>query len=128
MLWQAFFIHDQAVGQERITEVLNRVIEQVRNTPVDAGTLARAKLKWRSDFYDTVGANYGFGRADLLASLALFDDNPELINEFEAKVMAVTPEQVLAAAKEYLRPTNRTILTLEAGAGEAAEEEVANND
>ncbi len=127
MLWQAFFIHDDAVARAHITNVLDRVIEQVRTQPVDAETLARAKLKWRSDFYDTVGANFGFGRADLLASLALFDDNPGLINEFEAQVMAVTPEQVLAAAKEYLRPTNRTILTLEAGAGRTAEE-VASND
>jgi zinc protease len=126
MLWQAYFIHDDAVAQERITGVLNRVIEQVRTNAVPAGALARAKLKWRSDFYDTVGANFGFGRADLLASLALFDDNPGLINEFEAQVMAVTPEQMLAAAKEYLRPTNRTILALEAGAGDA--KEVASND
>lgn len=126
MLWQAYFIHDDAVGQERIMTVLDRAIEQVRTNPVDAATLERAKLKWRSDFYDTVGANFGFGRADLLASLALFDDNPDLINEFEAKVMAVTPERVLATAKEYLRPGNRTILTLEAGAGKA--EEVASND
>jgi predicted Zn-dependent peptidase len=49
-----------------------------------------------------------------------------LINEFEAQIMAVTPEQVLQAAKEYLRPTNRTILALEAGAGKT--EEVASND
>lgn len=127
MLWQAFFIHDQSVGRERIMSVLDRVIEQVRTNPVDAETLARAKIKWRSDFYDTVGENFGFGRADLLASLALYDDDPSLINEFEARIMAVTPEQMLQAAQEYLRPTNRTILTLEAGAGQA-EEGVASND
>lgn len=126
MLWQAFFIHDETVEQERIMAVLDRVIEHVRTNPLDEEMLTRAKVKWRSDFYDTVGENFGFGRADLLASLALFDDKPELINEFEAQIMAVTPEQVLQAAKEYLRPTNRTILALEAGAGKT--EEVASND
>lgn len=126
MLWQAYFIHDANVEQKKILDVLDGVIERVRANPVDAETLARAKVKWRSGFYDTVTASLGFGRADLLASLALFDDKPQLINEFEAKVLAVTPEQVQQAAREYLRPTNRTVLTLEAGAGKV--EEVASND
>ncbi|HEX7062691.1 MAG TPA: pitrilysin family protein [Woeseiaceae bacterium] len=126
MLWQAFFIHDQNIGRERIKSVLDRVIEQVRTQPVDAETLARAKVKWRSDFYDTVGANLGFGRADLLAALALFDGKPALINEFEAKIMAVTPEQIRKTAQEYLRPTNRTLLWLEAGAQQDTQE--ARND
>ena len=55
-------------------------------------------------------------KADLLASLALFDDNPALINSLEDNLRKVTPELVLSTAKEYLRPTNRTILVLEAGA------------
>ncbi len=127
MLWQGYFIHDQDVERDRIIEVLDEVIERVRKEPVDGATLERAKVKWRSDFYDTVASNYGFGRADLLASLALFDDNPALINEFEARILEVTPEQMLQAAEEYLRPTNRTILTLEAGAPDSAQE-VASNE
>jgi predicted Zn-dependent peptidase len=127
MLWQAYFIHDQDVDQERIFKVLDGVIEQVRREPVDADTLARAKVKWRSGYYDTVTDNFGFGRADLLASLALFDDQPQLINEFEARMLEVTPERVLQTAQEYLRPTNRTVLTLEAGAANEGGE-VASND
>ncbi|HEX5766059.1 MAG TPA: pitrilysin family protein [Woeseiaceae bacterium] len=127
MLWQAFFIHDQNVDQERIYTALDEVIERVRTQPVDAETLARAKVKWRSGYYDTVTDNFGFGRADLLASLALFDDKPQLINEFEAEILDVTPELMLQTAREYLRPTNRTVLTLEAGAGTDGEE-VASND
>jgi len=53
-----------------------------------------------------------------LASLALFDDNPEQINEFEKGMLAVTPEMIQQTAQEYLRPTNRTTLVLEAGAAE----------
>jgi predicted Zn-dependent peptidase len=129
MLWQAYFIHDTGVSDERILEVLDGVIERVRSTPVDSEALERAKVKWRSGYYDTVTSSWGFGRADLLASLALFDDEPALINEFEKRIMNVTAEQVLQTAKEYLRPANRTILTLEAGAadgpGAAASEEVS---
>jgi predicted Zn-dependent peptidase len=126
MLWLASFIHDENVEQEHIFNALDEVIERVRTHPVDAQTLARAKVKWRSGYYDTVSDNFGFGRADLLASLALFDDKPELINQFEAEILKVTPELILRTAKEYLRPTNRTVLTLEAGAGEGRE--VASNE
>jgi predicted Zn-dependent peptidase len=54
----------------------------------------------------------GFGRADLLASFALFDDNPGIINSLEEKFKAVTPELILKTAQEFLRPSNRTILTI----------------
>jgi predicted Zn-dependent peptidase len=63
---------------------------------------------------------FGFGRADLLASFALFDDDPSRINRIEAEFAAVTPELIQQTAQEYLRPTNRTILTIEPGAGAAA--------
>jgi len=33
-------------------------------------------VKLRIDLYDTIGTQGGFGLVDLLASFALFDDNP----------------------------------------------------
>ncbi len=116
MLWVGYMIHDPAHSPDDIVADLDTVVEKVRTQPVDAATLERAKVKFRSSFYDTLEST--FGRTDLLASYALFDDNPAGINEIEAGIMAVTPELVLATAKEYLRPTNRTILVLEAGAGQ----------
>ncbi len=127
MLWLASFIHDSDVDEERIVGVLDGVIEKARTESVDAETLERAKVKWRSAFYDDINSFFGFGRADLLASLALFDGNPGMINEFEAQIEAVTPELILETAKEYLRSDNRTILVLEAGAADA-QQEVAAND
>ena len=126
MLWQASFIHDSDVDEERIVSVLDEVIERARTELIDAETLERAKVKWRSGFYDDINSFFGFGRADLLATLALFDDDPDTINEFEARIAAVTPELMLETAKEYLRPGNRTILVLEAGAAEGQQEVAAN--
>jgi len=129
MLWLASFIHDADVSDERIVAAIDAVIGQVQNEPVDAESLARAKVKWRSDYYNNVSDLYGFGRADLLASLALYDDNPDRINNFEAEMMKVTPEIVQKTAQEYLRSSNRTILVLEAGAGEEEENaEASAND
>ncbi len=121
MLWSGSFIHDADTSREQILTVMEQVIEGLRTQPVDQATLDRAIVKWRSDYYDQVSGFFGFGKADLLASLALFDDNPRLINEFERKVTEVTPEQILATAQAYLRSTNRTTFVLEAGAnGEEA--------
>jgi len=123
----ASLLHDTDVDEGRIIAVTDEVIDSVRSSPVDTDTLSRAKVKWRSAFYDSVSSTFGFGRADLLASLALFDDDPSMINEFEAGMMAVTPELVLSTAQEYLRPGNRTILVLDAGAAQQ-NAEVASND
>ncbi len=116
MLWSASFIHDADTSQEQILAVIDREIEKLRNEPVDAATLERALVKWRSSYYDQISSTYGFGLADLLASLALFDDNPGLVNEFEKGMQAVTPELIQQTAQEYLRSSNRTTLALVAGA------------
>ena len=60
-------------------------------------------VKLRSDFYDQVGQFNGFGRADLLASFALFDDDPKRINDIEAQFRKVTPAMIQKTAQEYLR-------------------------
>jgi predicted Zn-dependent peptidase len=127
MLWQAYLIHDNEVSDEQIIAALDSVIESVQNNPVDADTLERAKIKWRSGFYNELSSFFGFGRADLLASLALYDDDPSSINDFEAEIMKVTPELIQKTAQEYLRQSNRTILVLEAGAAQQSAE-VASND
>jgi predicted Zn-dependent peptidase len=62
----------------------------------------------------------GFGRANLLASFALFDGDPGRINRLEAEFAKVTPELIQRTAQEYLRPTNRTVVTVVAGGGAAA--------
>jgi zinc protease len=57
-------------------------------------------------------AVFGFGRADLLASFALFYDDPSKINTIEEKIKEVTPALIQKTAQEYLRPTNQTVLSL----------------
>jgi zinc protease len=87
-------------------------IEELRSRPVDKATLDRAVVKARSALYSELESFVGFGRADLLASFALFDDDPARINRIEAEFAKVTPELIQRTAREYLRPTNRTVLTI----------------
>jgi predicted Zn-dependent peptidase len=113
MLITASLIHDQDKPADSIMKAVDVVIEDLRTRPVDAATIERARTKARSNFYSYLEAFGGFGRADLLASFALFDSDPARINRIEAELEKVTPDLILRTAQEYLRPTNRTILTIE---------------
>ena len=116
MLWIASLIHDGSVKPDQILAAADPIIEALREKPVTKELLDRSMVKLRSQFYQSLTQFGGFGRADLMASFALFDDNPALINSLEDNLRKVTPELVLKTAKEYLRRTNRTVLVVEAGA------------
>ena len=94
---------------DSIVAAMDAAIEPLRTTPVDQATLERARVKLRSQLYQEVEQFAGFGRANLLASFALFDDDPARINELEAGFAKVTPELLMQTARDYRRPTNRTI-------------------
>ncbi|MFN0157393.1 MAG: M16 family metallopeptidase [Bacteroidota bacterium] len=112
MLWMGYLFHDNTTPADSIRNVMEGVIEKLRTTPVDKEALERAKIKFRSAFYNEVNSTFGFGRADLLASFALFDDDPARINTIEEMINKVTPELIQKTAQEYLRRTNQTILTV----------------
>jgi predicted Zn-dependent peptidase len=67
----------------------------------------------RSTLYDILGGGLGIGKLNILASFALFYDNPSMINTLEDNFKKVTPELIQKTAKEYLRSTNRTILIVD---------------
>jgi zinc protease len=112
MLWTVDLFHDQNISPDQIMQASDAVIDQVRSKPLDEATVDRALVKLRSSLYDDIESFFGFGRADLLASFALFDDDPGRINTLEAQFRKVTPEMIQKTAQEYLRPSNRTVLTI----------------
>jgi zinc protease len=112
-LWDVSLFHDKEKPTDRILKVFDEEIERVRSQPVDRETLERAIVKVRSSLYDKIEQFSGFGRADLLASFALFDDDPARINRLESEFRKVTPALLQKTAQEYLRPGNRTILVIE---------------
>ena len=117
MLWMANLIHDKSVSADDILKAWDEVISDVNAKPIDRATIDRALVKLRSNFYDNVGGVFGLGRADLLAVFALFDDDPARINILEDHFKKVTPELMQKTVREYLRPTNRTILIVEPKSG-----------
>jgi zinc protease len=116
MLWEIQAFHDSTKPADSLIAAFDAAIEPLRTKPVDQATLDHALVKLRSSLYSELEQFGGFGRANMLASFALFDDDPGRINRLEGEFAKVTPELVLKTAQEYLRPTNRTILTIVPGA------------
>jgi len=110
MLFMANLTYDPSTSPDAIMQAVDTVIEPLRTKPVDTATLNRARVKLRSSLYDSISEFYGVGLADLLASFALFDDDPARINSLDAQFQKVTPELMQKTAQEFLRSTNRTVL------------------
>jgi zinc protease len=115
MLFDVNLIHDDKFTPQEILASADAVIQQVQDKPVPQSVIDRALVKLRSGLYDTMTQFGGFGRADLLASYALFDDKPDNINLIESNFRKVTPELIQKTAREYLRKTNRTIVIIKPG-------------
>jgi predicted Zn-dependent peptidase len=111
-LWTAFLIHDADRKTDEILGVIDAEIARLQKTPLTADELERAKIKRRSSLYAEQEQFVGFGRANLLASFALFDDDPARINRLEEEFAKVTPALIMKTANEYLRTGNRTVLSV----------------
>uniref|UniRef100_UPI0025B8F428 M16 family metallopeptidase n=1 Tax=Maricaulis sp. TaxID=1486257 RepID=UPI0025B8F428 len=110
MLWTVGMIHDSEFTVSDVMTSLDATIEGVRTDLVSETDVERARTKLLSEFYGTVDTATRFGLVDLLASFAMFDDDPSRINRITDGFEQVTPELIRATAQEYLRPTNRTVL------------------
>jgi predicted Zn-dependent peptidase len=122
MLWMAQLFHDAATPPDALVTALDGVIEPVRSAGLDEATLERARVKMRSSLYASLEQFAGWGKANLLAAFALFDDDPLKINRLEDEFTRVSPALIRATAQEYLRPSNRTVYVLAAGQKAAAGE------
>ncbi|MEX2151022.1 MAG: pitrilysin family protein [Steroidobacteraceae bacterium] len=121
MLWMLYLVHDPSVAPETIVSDIDAEIARLQAEPPSAAELTRALTKIRADLYDLAGSSTRFGLLDLLASFALFDDDPARINCIESEFRAVTPVQISDVARRYLTPATRTIQIVEpGGAAQAA--------
>jgi len=120
MLLAADVRYDPSSKPDDVLKAVDAAIDPLREKPVDAQLLERSKVKLRSGMYDSMGQFGGFGLMDMLASFALFDDDPSRVNTLDEKFQQVTPELILKTAKDYLRPGNRTVIDLQPKPKEAA--------
>jgi len=112
MLEMAYLFHDRDRSADEILAAIDEAIQPFLDGPVDAATLARAKVKARSYLFGELEDFYGFGLADLLAAHALFYGDPARVNAIDDALEAVTPALLQATAREWLRRTNRTVFVV----------------
>jgi predicted Zn-dependent peptidase len=89
-----------------VLKVVDKVITSVQEHGITDDELKQAKINFRSSFLENIEG--GFGRSDLLAALALYDDDPNRINNILSELDKVTTTEVRDAARKWLVPANRT--------------------
>ncbi len=99
-----------AVKGSDVLKVVDEVFDAIQQHGITDDELKQAKVNFKSSFFETLegGGIPLFGRSDLLAALALYDNDPNRINEILSDLDKVTTADVQAAAKKYLVPANRT--------------------
>jgi predicted Zn-dependent peptidase len=93
-----------------VLDAIESVLAEVRTKGISDAELAQAKTALRSAFLEDMEGGFmaRFGRANLLAAFALFDNDPGRINSILDELDKVTVADVKAAAGRWLVPTNRT--------------------
>ncbi len=102
------YLNDKNADQ--VLNSIESVLAEVREKGITEAELAQAKTSLRSGFLENIEGGFmpRFGRANLLAAFALFDDDPKRINTILDELDKVTVADVKAAAARWFVPTNRT--------------------
>jgi predicted Zn-dependent peptidase len=102
------YLNDKTGAQ--VLDAVESVLAEIRTKGISEAELAQAKTALKSSFFEDMegGMMPRFGRANLLAAFALFDNDPARINTILAELDQVTVDDVKAAAGRWFVPANQT--------------------
>lgn len=108
-------LHKPEYSAEATIQAFDEIVAEMQDHGVGADELEHVKVKFRSNYISALEGGMGgylprFGLMHYAACFTLFDHDPALVNTILDGFMAVTPEQVRAAAQKYLLPANRAIV------------------
>ena len=109
-LWAAFLLHKPNFTGPQIVEQVQEEIGRIQKEGVEAKELERMRAFYRSHQINSL--QNVMNRAQLLAQYELLDGNAALANTEMERSLAVTPEQIQAAARQYLTPERRSMLAI----------------
>jgi zinc protease len=95
---------------KQVVEQFDSEVAKLQNTLVDAKELERARTTLRSIRVSSLQSTQS--RANLLALYELYDGKPEFLNTEMDLFLAVTPQQIQAAAKTYLTKSKQSVLDI----------------
>jgi zinc protease len=110
-LFWAFAIMNQGKTLGEGEQALFAVLEKMKQEPVSASELEKAKNQVISDF--VVGRRTVQQRADAIGQAAVLGKNPELVNLDLDRYQAVTAADIQRVARKYFDPKQRTVLIIE---------------
>ena len=84
-------------------------IERLKTEPVADWELEKVRLSLRNGRAQSLQST--LTRAILLGQYAVYYNDPNLINTYEARINAVTKEDIQRVARTYFKETNRTVIT-----------------
>ncbi|MEK7742883.1 MAG: pitrilysin family protein [Elusimicrobiota bacterium] len=112
-LFGGFILHKPEASAQGIRSLVYEEVGRISSSGVPAEELERVKVKFRSD--QVVQSQTALGRASALLRAAVLDGDPAAAEGELEKFMAVTPEQVQAAAAKYLIPASANVFELDSG-------------
>jgi zinc protease len=99
---------NQGVDAARLESLLDEEIQKVLTEGVTEAELDRAKNQQRAGFIR--GLQTAMGRAESLQSYTLYYGDPAAIRTDLQRYQAVTRDDVMRVARQYLRPENRGVV------------------
>jgi predicted Zn-dependent peptidase len=109
-VYAMMLVYNPQFSGKQIVEQAQEEIAKLQNEPVSAKELERVKTLLRA--YRIRGLQTTLTRAQLLGQYELLDGKAEFINTELEPMLAVTPQQIQAAAKKYLTPEKRSVLDI----------------
>ncbi|QDA57486.1 M16 family metallopeptidase [Thermomonas aquatica] len=106
----------QGVDPARVEAIIDEELNKLIAEGPTAEELARAKTSYESNFIRGIERIGGFGgKADVLASCAIYENNPGCFRDSLKAVASATPAQVRAAASKWLNKPSH-VFTVKPGA------------
>jgi len=96
-----------------VEQVIQEEIDRLKRTPPDSRELARIVNGYESGVLSRLQRIGGFGgKADMLNSYYTKTGNPDYLNEDFSRYTAITPEDISAATRTFLKDDGRVILSV----------------
>jgi zinc protease len=99
---------NQGVDAGRLEALLDEELQKLLADGVTEAELTRAKNQQRAGFIR--GLQTAMGRAETLQQYALYHGDPAVVRTDLDRYQAVTRDDVLRVARQYLRPDNRAVV------------------
>ncbi len=97
------------VKLDAIEQTIYAEVEKIRTEPIADWELEKVRMKFRHDHAQQLSST--LSRATQLAYYTVAWNDPNVINTEEARLDAVTKDDILRVAKKYLTQENRTVVT-----------------